>query len=357
MLLELTCYSFADSLKESRFHDSSDNSPPAKLTIEDLDVYLKIASTRVNNAKPDKSNTVAASKHTTVFDGLLSQTLLNKELIKNASFDRWGLRMKLPMFLKMLVSSEMKEVVGHCMSVLRVKDICFKEGEEAALGKEDQGEPAKKAAPKKGKKKEQPAAEKRKKQGGEETDKSEAPAAKASKKKPENPEAKEPAGEDVDVVAVEAPSTPKNPPPPPAPAKKSKPKKAGAQATRKVKLTYGEDDDASDPEKEEEEEEEAEEVDKDYEPGRELGEEEEEEEEFVMETDEEIVSCDCSGSESDSDNYLEDKIEDLEGKEVTPTDDESEERAEPSQTQKTEPPKAAKKTAKRTAARRATAKK
>ena len=163
MLLELTCYSFADSLKESRFHDSSDNSAPAKLAIEDLDVYLKIASTRVNNAKPDKSNTVAASKHTTVFDGLLSQTLLNKEVIKNASFDRWGLRMKLPIFLKMLVSPEMKEVVGHCMSVLRVKDISYKD-EEAGLGKEDQGEPAKKAAAKKGKKKEQPAAEKRKKQ-------------------------------------------------------------------------------------------------------------------------------------------------------------------------------------------------
>ena len=123
MLLEITTYGFAEALKERRFKNPNGENVTPKITLEDLDVYIKIASTKISKSKSDKSNSAASSNHTIVYDSLEGGSRMPKELLRPTSFDRWGFKMKLNPFLKMLASPFMAEVAEDCHKVLRCKGV------------------------------------------------------------------------------------------------------------------------------------------------------------------------------------------------------------------------------------------
>ena len=123
MLLEITTYGFAEALKERRFKSPNGEAVTPKITLDDLDVYIKIASTKVSKSKSDKSNSAASSNHTIVYDSLEGNSRMSKDLLKATAFDRWGFKMKLNPFLKMVASSFMAEVAEDCSKVLKCKGL------------------------------------------------------------------------------------------------------------------------------------------------------------------------------------------------------------------------------------------
>ena len=123
MLLEISTYSFAESLKEKMFKSANGESANPKITMEDLEVYIKIASTKINKTKSDKSNTAASSHHTIFYSSLNDTHKASKDLLKTTAFDRWGFKIKMSVFLKMLASPFMMEVANDCTKVLKCKGL------------------------------------------------------------------------------------------------------------------------------------------------------------------------------------------------------------------------------------------
>ena len=223
MLLEVTTYAFAEAAKENRFQGSSGESATPKITLEDLEVYIKIASTKIRKAKPDKSNSAASSNHTTVFEGLGMNMKTSKELLRATAFDRWGFRTKLTTFLKMLVSPFMAEVAEDCAKVLKCKGQENEPPEPssgAGTGSQNQ------AAAKKGRGKKEasktPAPKKRKSSEAPEAKQTEKPAAETPEALPPTPpprkrarvQTRRPAKSDLRKKLSFTPSSP-------SPAKKS----------------------------------------------------------------------------------------------------------------------------------------
>ena len=121
LVLELSNYTFAEACKEAK-HAAPDSVPP-KMTLEDIDVYLKIASTKVCRSRSDKSSTLGANKRAVLYESLTSCFKVPLSGFQDLAFDSWGLRMKLPAFCKMLTTDFMAKILEDCLKVLSNKGI------------------------------------------------------------------------------------------------------------------------------------------------------------------------------------------------------------------------------------------
>lgn len=121
--MEISNYAFAEACKEAKHKSEDGSNAPAKMTIEDLDVYIKIASTKVWKTRSDKSTNLSANRRNVIYENFFSTTKANLDEFQDLAFDNWGLKMKLSAFCRMLTRDFMTNLMKDCYEVLKQKNI------------------------------------------------------------------------------------------------------------------------------------------------------------------------------------------------------------------------------------------
>ena len=145
LLLEISNYAFAEACKEAKHKADDGSNTTPKMTIEDLDVCIKIASTKTWKTKSDQSSNLGSNKRNIIYETLTSPTKMNPNQFQDLAFDSWGLKMKLVAFCRMLTRNFMTELLNDCYKVLKCKGITppsFGEPQPIAEQLEDQSSSA-----------------------------------------------------------------------------------------------------------------------------------------------------------------------------------------------------------------------